>query len=158
MEHQSLTHIRERAEVRPDTRGSKPMSRRDRLTRWAELLEAAPLRQLNTLRETEHIPIRTVGQARADNSPIAVAFADRDLRREGLAGDRYGDARSFFGLTDHELHYVICYCHYGETVRAGLIASRIRRLGKAREARWAPVGRALQRLFRPAVAAVARLT
>ena len=158
MEHQSLKHISERAAVRPDTHGTKRLSRRDRLNRWADLLEAAPLRQLNTLRETEHIPIRNVGQARADNSPITVAFADRALRRDGLAGDSYGDARAFFGVTDHELHFVICYCHYGETVRSGLVASRIRRLDKAQERKWAPVGRALERLFRPAAAAVVRLT
>jgi hypothetical protein len=63
---------------------------------------------------------------RRDNSPFSVAFADPILRGEGLKNDTYGEAKRFFGLSDEELHHIVCYCHLGNSMRAGTAAGRVR--------------------------------
>jgi hypothetical protein len=63
---------------------------------------------------------------RSDGSPISVAFEDPVLRAAGLENDSYGEAKRFFELTDHQLHRVICYCHFGETLSAATAAHYIR--------------------------------
>ena len=65
---------------------------------------------------------------RTKDSAITVAFADPVLRAQGLAGDTYGDAKEFFGLSDPQLHHVICGCHSGWTMSARGAARRIERL------------------------------
>jgi hypothetical protein len=37
-----------------------------------------------------------------------------------------GDAIAFFGISELELHNVLCFCHYGETMSAGTAAARVR--------------------------------
>ena len=54
--------------------------------------------------------------ARGDDTPLSIAFADPVLRAEGLADDSYGAAKRFFGLSDGQLHYVVCSCHCGATM------------------------------------------
>jgi len=107
---------------------SKPMSRRERLCRWAAVLEQDPERQLRPLSRIELYAQRDRDLLRRDESPLSVAFADPVLRGEGLAGDRHGDARTFFRLSPPDLHYVVCDCRYGREARAGDVAKRIRRL------------------------------
>jgi len=63
---------------------------------------------------------------RADDSPLSVAFADQRLRAEGLAGDTVGDATAFFSINEMELHNILCFCHYGETMSAKMAATRVR--------------------------------
>jgi hypothetical protein len=62
---------------------------------------------------------------RSDNTVITVAFEDPRLRKEGLLGDTYGDAKRFFGLSDRQLHFVVCYCHSGLSMSAGTAARRL---------------------------------
>lgn len=104
---------------------AKPMSRAERLDRWVALLRAEPRRTLQTLRETEFQPSRARDAMRADNSAITVAYEDALLRAEGLSGDTYGDAREFFGLSNRQLHYLVCYCHGGAFMSADTAACRL---------------------------------
>ena len=59
---------------------------------------------------------------------MTVAFEDPVLRSAGLTSDRFGEVARFFGLSDGQLHEVVCYCHFGETVAAEAVAARVRRL------------------------------
>jgi hypothetical protein len=62
----------------------------------------------------------------ADDSPLSVAFGYPRLRAEGLGGDTIGDATAFFGISERELHYIVCFCHSGETISAEKAAARVR--------------------------------
>lgn len=125
MKHQTLDQLKEVAEVLPD--GARPaMSRAEKLLRWAELLEAQPDRRLATLRETEYQTPGYREGMRSDGSPISVAFDDPVLRGQGMKGDTYGEAKRFFELSDWQLHEIICYCHYGDSVNAANAAHHIR--------------------------------
>lgn len=104
---------------------SEPMSRNERLHRWMKLLEAEPRRRLRTLYETEHQCAAVREGMRGEETAISVAFADPVLRAQGLRGDTYGNAKDFFGLSDPQLHHVVCGCHTGRTMRAGIAARRL---------------------------------
>lgn len=122
-----------------DVHSSPTMSRRQRLERWAELLEQQPERRLCAIEGTEFGARREREAKRADNSPVSVAFEDPVLRAEGLGGDRVGDAIAFFGLSESELHRLVCYCHYGLTVSPGAVATRLRAMTRHAEASvWPP--------------------
>ncbi len=124
MKHQSLDQLHAVAEV--DERYPDILSRKERLERWAVCLEANPTRQLFTLHETEHRSTKARDDMRGDNTPISVAFHDPVLRASGMANDTYGEAKRFFELTDGQLHDVICYCHFGETLSAASAARNVR--------------------------------
>lgn len=122
MEHKTLEEIRQVADVRQH----KPLSRRERLERWAEALERLNGARVRSLVRTEYVPREERDLMRVDNSPLTVAFEDPILRSEGLKSDRLGDSTSFFGLSESEMHYIVCYCHYGETMSSEEVARRIR--------------------------------
>jgi hypothetical protein len=125
MKHQALEQLQVVAKVDQDY-PRQAMSRSERLERWAKLLERNPGRRLSTLPQTEYQPARARATMRGDGSPIAVAFDDPVLRAAGLENDSYGEAKRFFKLTDGQLHEIICYCHFGETVNAATAAHHIR--------------------------------
>ena len=124
MKHQRLDELQNVAEVRQQP--PQAMTRSERLQRWADLLERNPGRRLSTLNQTEYQPPAARELMRNDGSPISVAFEDSVLRGAGMKGDSYGEARRFFELSDGELHDVVCYCHFGGSVNAATVASRIR--------------------------------
>jgi hypothetical protein len=124
MEHQRLEELRRVAEVHAAAPTS--MTRRERLERWAELLEKEAGRRLSTLPEIEYRPRAERAEIRSDNSPLTVAYADPVLRLQGLASDRLGDAMEFFSLTDHQVHNVLCSCLSGATMDAREAARRVR--------------------------------
>lgn len=139
MKHQALEQLRSVAEVEQDYPIS--MSRSQRLERWAELLEKQPHRLLSTLRETEYQPAAVRQTMRGDDTAIAVAFADVTLRDAGMKDDSYGEAKRFFELTDHQLHEIICYCHFGSTVSAATTARALRaELGGKRQGFYGRIG------------------
>jgi hypothetical protein len=81
-----------------------------------------------TLRPLLHLEFRDPddrAQCRADNSPLAVAFADPILRAAGLQGDAVGQAEAFFGLSARQTHYLLCDCHYLGAMGADRVAGRI---------------------------------
>ena len=102
------------------------LTRTQRLERWAIALERLGDAPLRTLRETEHEHYYERLKMREDYSPLAVAFDEPVLRSAGLKDDTFGEAARFFSLTDWELHNILCYCHFGTTVSAREVATRVR--------------------------------
>jgi hypothetical protein len=102
------------------------MSRRERLERWAVVLERAASTSLTPLLDVEFVAPRERAALRSDGSPLAIALDDPVLRREGLGSDRFGDGGEFFGLSLRQAHRVLCSCGYVGTMRATEVARRIR--------------------------------
>jgi hypothetical protein len=102
------------------------LTRSQRLERWAIALERLGDAPLRTLRETEHERYHERMQMREDGSPLTVAFNEPVLRSAGLKDDTFGESARFFNLSDWELHNVLCYCHFGSTVSAREVATRVR--------------------------------
>lgn len=123
MKHTSLDEIRRVADTFPAESGK--MDRRARLERWATVLERhkGPVKPLYRI---EYLAPQERALLRGDDTPLSIAYADPVLRAEGLASDRLGDAKAFFELSEHEAHHLLCDCHYGGTMTADGVASRIR--------------------------------
>ena len=126
MKHQTVDKLKAVAEV--EERYPTILSRTERLARWAARLESNPHRRLFTLRETEHQSTQVRDEMRGDDTPISIAFRDPVLRASGMASDTYGEALRFFELNDWQLHDVVCYCHFGETISAASAARQVRRI------------------------------
>jgi hypothetical protein len=107
----------------------RPLSRRERLLRWAETLERCPSPYLRPLRRVELYAPNERAKLRCDGSPLSVAYADPLLRSEGLDGDRLGDGGGFFGISDRDMHALVCDCRYGGRMRPQDVARRLRGLG-----------------------------
>ena len=103
-----------------------PLTRVQRLERWAEALEREPDRVLTSIEEIEWQPEAERRAMRADNSALTVAFEDPVLRAEGLASDGLGDATAFFRLSEADAHFALCSCVYGQSMQAGVAARRVR--------------------------------
>lgn len=128
MQHRTFESLAASARIRPASEFA--MSRRQRLERWARILQREPGRLVIMLNEIEHITGTSWSAARADRSAIALAFADPLFRREGLAGDTLGDAETFFGLSRRQAHHLLCACHLGPVASAGQISERISALAR----------------------------
>ena len=102
-----------------------PATRSQRLRRWRDLLLEQADRPLRPLLHLEFRDPDDRAQCRADNSPLALAFADPVLRAAGLEGDAVGHAEAFFGLSARQTHYLLCDCHYLGVMAAGRVARRI---------------------------------
>lgn len=125
MKHQTLEQLQILAEIHPH-QPQAAMTRSERLERWAELLEREPERCLATLTGTELQRAETRDRMSSAGSPITVAFEDPRLRAAGMKDDTYGEAKRFFEVTDWQLHDIVCYCHFGETMKAASAVSRVR--------------------------------
>ena len=79
MKHQNIDELGAVAEIVPFEIARK-LSRRERLERWADLLDENP-GKLNALTRIEYLTRGERPEARADNSPLEVAFKDPVLRR-----------------------------------------------------------------------------
>ena len=128
MEHKTLAEIERAGEATP----AVPLTRVERLDRWARALDRLGKASLGSLWRTEHVAPAELPSVRADNSPLSVAFEDPVLRIVGLSDDSYGEAKRFFELSDDELHWIVCYCHFGETVSAEEAARRVRAVAAPR--------------------------
>jgi hypothetical protein len=122
MKHTASEQLLQIAEVKP----AEILTRRERLERWAELLERDPAIKLHTLDQIEFQPKAARPSMRADGSPLTVAYNDPVLRAAGLNSDRLGDAMRFFELSEYEAHRVLCYCMHGRTVEGRAAASVVR--------------------------------
>jgi hypothetical protein len=125
MQHRTVEQI----EGKADVVAAPVLSRRERLERWADVLEPQP-RWLRAIPEIEYGSPFERDARRADDSPLALAHADPVLRAAGLRGDRIGDAAAFFELPHRQLHYLVCSCHHGRTVEPSAMASRLRALAR----------------------------
>ncbi len=127
MEHKPYAEMSRVADVHAVP--SKPaMTRRQRLERWAQVLEQEPARELRSLEEIEWKSKAERRAMRAEGSPLTVAFEDPVLRAEGLASDRLGDASDFFGLSTQDAHFALCSCVHGRSMPANVAAYRVRHL------------------------------
>ena len=125
MKHQTIAELTHVADVQPT---KTVMTRCDRLERWAECLERAPRRRIRSLDGIEYGPRSQRREARENNSPLTLAFADPVLREEGLKSDKLGDALDFFEMSENEAHRVLCSRTHGRTMEAGDVARRVRGL------------------------------
>jgi hypothetical protein len=125
MEHRAQHEIDHVAERIDSVEVFRPLSRQERLGRWAKLLDGhnRPIRPLD---RTEYLPEHERALVRGDESAVAVAYGDPVFRAAGLKGDRYGDAKTFFELTDQQAHYLLCDCHYHGQISANIVAARLR--------------------------------
>lgn len=145
MRHYNSSEMLLAAEATSWPKGISRMSRRERLERWATLLEVHGGR-LNALVRIEHLSSEEFQAYQRPNSPLTIAFNDPVLRREGLESERLGDVLDFFNMSDDDAHRLLCDCHYfgamsGKAV-ASLIRSQIRR--EAFRSAWKRVlGRAM---------------
>jgi len=152
MEHRTFEDLHAVAETHRIN--GAPMSRRERLERWAAALEQQPDRPVKLLRQVEYLSASVWPEARAEDSPLTVAFADPVLRHAGLAGDSLGHAERFFNLSHRQVHFLVCDCHFHGAVNAGRIATRVRMIARrpTLSERWDAVRRAAERWLGPVAA------
>ena len=127
MKHTPVAEISRVADVHPIPL-KPPMTRVERLERWAEVLDREPDRVLTSIEEIEWKSEAERRAMRSDDTALTVALEDPVLRAEGLASDRLGDAMAFFRLTDADAHFALCSCIYGQSMQAGVAARRVRML------------------------------
>ena len=125
MEHRTLDEIRRTALTAPFETPTTRMTRRERLERWAIVLErhGGPLMPLMRV---EYLPEHARRMLRGDDTPLTLAYKDPVLKAEGLKSDRLGDGMAFFELTDQEAHHLLCDCHYCGTMSGENVAARVR--------------------------------
>ncbi len=133
MKHQKLDELGGVAEI--VSFESKPMTRRERLERWADVLDRNP-GKINALTRIEYLPLSERLNARADNSPLEIAFRDPVLREEGLESDRLGDVMRFFELSNRDAHRLFCDCHYYGSMTGAGLANRLRNIAKGGLRAW----------------------
>ncbi|WP_011580317.1 MULTISPECIES: hypothetical protein [Chelativorans] len=133
MKHQSQQQLAAAATTFPAPPQPR-LSRRERIERWATLLERHG-GGLNALRRVEYLSPEERREYRGLNTPLTVAFDDPVLREEGLKSDRLGDAMDFFELNDHDTHLLLCDCRYQGTMTGSLLASRLRQHMERKERR-----------------------
>jgi len=129
MKHESLVEIRRKAGVVSLGESVQPLSRRERLERWAAVLERHGGQVQPFFRIEDYSP-QERRRLRGDETPLTVAFADPVLREEGLRGDSLGDAMTFFKLTHGQTHRLLCDCHYHGQMTAAGVAARVRSIAK----------------------------
>lgn len=122
MEYKAVDQLRRVADVHAER---EPLSRAARLERWAELLEREPAR-LRSLGEIEFKTPEERRVLRVNGSPLTVAFSDPVLRADGLSSDMLGDATTYFGLSDRQVHRLLCSCMNGSSIAGDVAARRIR--------------------------------
>jgi hypothetical protein len=127
MRYQRLDQVRAHAAITPVR---PPMTRQQRLRRWAEVLKREGARPLEALRWVEFYAEPERRQLRRDRSPMAFALSDPVLRAEGLVGDTLGDAQLFFELSDDEAHRLVCDCHFQGRLTGRSAARRVRSLAQ----------------------------
>jgi hypothetical protein len=137
MSYRTLRHAGQNVTVFPAK--ISPLSRSQRLERWADLLDRYSGPPLRLMRGVEFGSSARRIDLREEDSPLTVAFEDPVLRACGLTGDRYGDALRFFGVRHGTLHEIVCYCHYatGASASPAEVAIRVRRAARhIRQGEW----------------------
>jgi len=125
MEHKSLQEIRSTSLTAPAEALEREMSRKEKLERWAMLLERhkGPLKALRGIEFLAPDKRRTL---RGDHSPLAVAYGDPIFRAQRMRSDQLGDGIAFFSLSHGEAHRLLCDCYYGGRMTGKDLAARLR--------------------------------
>ena len=108
------------------------LGRRERIARWATLLEAHD-GPLAALRQIEFMSPEMRRAYRDPASPLTVAYKDPILRDDGLSGDTLGDVMDYFEMTHDDTHRLLCDCHYHGTMTGTGLAARLRHFSTRRE-------------------------
>lgn len=124
MKHQAIEQLQGVAEVKQDL-PRRTLSRKERLQRWAELLNGILTDAFDAARDRVSASESPRGHARRRFADLR-RLRGSGPRTAGMENDSYGEARRFFELNDEQLHKVICYCHFGATVSASTAARHIR--------------------------------
>jgi hypothetical protein len=127
MEYKTLDEIGRVARAVSLESGIGRMSRRERLERWATVLERYEGR-LRALMRIEYLSQQERIDLRGEDTPLTVAYRDPVLRAEGLTSDRLGSAMAFFHLSERAAHHLLCDCHYQGTITAAGVAAQVRSL------------------------------
>jgi len=127
MKHETLIEIKEKADI--ISLPAMPMSRRERLERWAAVMDQHQ-ENVAALIRIEDYSRQNRMSLRGEGTPLAIAFADPVLRREGLKGDTLGEAMTFFGLSHGQAHRLLCDCHYLGSMTGPRLAARLRSIAK----------------------------
>jgi hypothetical protein len=133
MKHQKIDELGGVAEI--VSFEPRRLSRRERLERWADILDRNP-GKLNALTRIEYLPVAERLEARADNSPLEVAYKDPVLREEGLSSDRLGDIMAFFELSGRDAHRLFCDCHYYGSMTGAGLSRRLRNVARGGVRAW----------------------
>jgi hypothetical protein len=129
MLHQGLDELRLKADVIPLKTERARMTRGERLERWAVVLDQYHGPMMPFIRiESYSWPERK--NLRGDDTPVALAFRDPMLRDDGLAGDTFGHACSYFELSNGQAHRLLCDCHYRGTMTGAKVAAHLRAVAK----------------------------
>ena len=129
MKYEPVDEIGSKAAIFPAGKTARKLSRRERIERWATLLEEHSGRLMPFVR-TEYLSQTARKALRVDNSPLALAFGDPILRDDGLPSDTLGDGMTYFGLSQQKAHRLLCDCHYSGAMTGKLVASRLRSAAK----------------------------
>lgn len=106
MKHEGVDQLHSVAYV-ASHRPREMLTRRERLERWAALLERRPNTEFAPFPEDYDGAFDARSRLRYQASPIEIAHADPLLRAQGLAGDNLGDAVAFFGLSEDDALYIL---------------------------------------------------
>lgn len=129
MKHAALDELRLKADVGLSQGEARKMTRRERLERWATVLEQYPGRVRPFIR-IEGLSAEERRTLRGEDTPLAVAFKDPILRADGLSSDRLGDAIGYFELSESDAHRLLCDCHYRGTMTGVGLAARLRSVAR----------------------------
>lgn len=131
MEHRHVEELSRIADVPVETKLAiaRPVltTQKERMEYWAGVLRNDPERPLNSLPNIEFVPCRARPSLRMDGSAVEVAFHDPVLRANGLRSDTLGAAREFFGLSEYQLHQLVCSCANGPVSPSSRIAIKVLR-------------------------------
>ena len=127
MKHETLDALKLRAELLSSSSEIARMSRRERLRRWADVVEQHS-GQLRPFFRIEYLTPAERRDLRGEDTPLTVAFSDPILRADGLRSDRLGDGLAYFDIPEHVGHRLLCDCHYNGAMTNENVASRLRSL------------------------------
>jgi len=128
MEHKGFDQLRSVANV-ASSGPRAVLTRRERLERWAWLVENRYGADFAPLPDDCEPPVDTRSRLRYPHSPMACAFADPLLRMQGLASDNLGDCIAFFGLSEDDALRVLD----DPRMDASTLARRIRGVAAKRD-------------------------
>ena len=129
MKHETLDELRLRAELLPANDQIQKMSRRERLRRWADVLDQHP-GHLRPFVRIEYLSPRERRELRGEETPLAIAFSDPILRADGLQSDSLGDGLAYFDIPEQTGHRLLCDCHYSGTMTGENVAARVRAIAQ----------------------------
>ena len=106
-----------------------PLTRDDKLERWASLVERSTDR-IFVFHRLEYQSQYELDRLADPRSAFAIAAGDPVLKEAGLSSDKVGDGMRFFELSKYNVHAFSCDC--AGHISNSRMASRIRHLKSSR--------------------------